>query len=165
MLNGLCEMWPTRPLETTVIFAFLFVAAEAYAGTELDFWHSYVHQPDGVSHFSFHIAKYKRGLFFGSCGPSTKSLQWEYEVDLAGSGPVYKKEQIAITVEGKKLELTSGTINLDTKQRRATIDLRIEIGDSTTNFIANGIYEIKRLKSVAIELNRNVMLERKGQNV
>src|ERR1035438_1899968 len=108
---------PTRPKLVSSITRYRFSSAltllaflvlgtscltsSANAGTILDFWHSYTHQPSGVTHYSFHIANYKRGLFFGSCGPSAKSLQWEYDMDLTGCGPIYHKEQIAFTVEGK----------------------------------------------------------------
>jgi hypothetical protein len=68
---------------------------KAQAGTELDFWHSCA-PPSGPTHFSFHVANYKRGLFFGSCGISTRSLQWEYDVTLTGNGPVYQQDQIAV---------------------------------------------------------------------
>src|SRR5260370_24175421 len=91
----------------------IWLAAEAHAETKLDFWHFYTHQPSGVTHYSFHIANYKRGLFFGSCGPSTRWLQWEYDVDLAGNGPVYEKRQVALTTEGKHVEVISGSITID----------------------------------------------------
>jgi len=124
--------------------------ARAHTETKLDFWHSYTHQPDAVPHYSFQIAKYKRGLFFGSCGPSTRSLQWEYDVDLAGVGPVYEKNQIEIRMEGKKIELLSGTITFDSKQEQLTIDLRVKADSSPTNFVGNGAYRIKRPKSLAM---------------
>src|SRR5260370_23519409 len=104
----------------------IWLAAEAHAETKLDFWHSYAHQPSGVTHYSFHIANYKRGLFFGSCGPSTRSLQWEYDVDLAGSGPVYEKPQVYITCEGKQIEVFSGTVTFEPNQRQAQIYLRVK---------------------------------------
>src|SRR5512135_3553561 len=103
-----------RKLPQCVLFlCFLSAAANAQAGTELDFWHSYTHQPSGVVHFSFHLANYKRGFFFGSCGLATRSLQWEYDVDLAGAGPRYTSDQITLRREGKEVSIVSGTINLD----------------------------------------------------
>jgi hypothetical protein len=130
-----------------VLAGLLCATAKADAGTQLDFWHSYTHQPSGVRHYSFHIANYRRGLFFGSCGPSTRSLQWEYDVDLAGTGPVYEKDRITITAEGKGIELMSGRIEINSKQERATIELRVNNQGSGTNFIGNGVHYIKKLKS------------------
>jgi hypothetical protein len=132
-----------------LLLCFLGAAATAQAGTELDFWHSYTHQPSGAVHFSFHIANYKRGLFFGSCGPSTRSLQWEYDMDLAGPGPRYTSEQITVTREGKRVVVAAGTISVDPKQRHATIDLRTAPGNSQTaavDFVGNGTHRIHRLK-------------------
>ena len=99
-----------------------------------------------MTHFAFHIASYKRGLFFGSCGPSTKSLQWEHEVDLTGNGPTYEARQISITNEGKKVELTSGTIVISQQEGKATIDLRIQTGGASANFVGNGSYRIKTIR-------------------
>src|SRR5258706_15729232 len=69
--------------------AILFASASVHAATKLDFWHSYGHQPGGTTHFAFHLASYKRGLFFGSSGPSTMSLDWSFDFDLSGDGPIY----------------------------------------------------------------------------
>ena len=129
----------------------LVLAPPARAGTELNFWHSYVHQPDGVTHFSFHIANYKRGLFFGSCGPSTRSLQWSYDVDLAGAGPLYNRDQIKLSVDGKQLEVSLGTISIDSNQQHATIQLQITQPSThqpatSTNFAGNGTHQIRMLK-------------------
>lgn len=141
-----------RKMQRYVLGVWLLSAAtNAQAGTELDFWHSYTHQPSGVTHFSFHIANYKRGLFFGSCGPSTRSLQWEYDVDLAGAGPVYKGEQITLRQEGKQVPVASGTISVDAQQQHATIDLRTtQPGTNSpagaTNFLGNGTHRIRKLK-------------------
>ena len=122
------------------------LATVARAETKLDFWHSYIHQPSGVLHYSFRIASYKRGLFFGSCGPSTRSLQWEYDIDLAGKGPVYQKDQINITSEGKKIELVSGTLSLTPDTSQATINLRVNLSGADLGFAGNGSHQIKRLK-------------------
>src|SRR5438105_12438651 len=88
-------------------------ASPARAEAKLDFWHSYTHQPSGVIHYSFQIASYKRGLFFGSCGPSTRSLQWEYDIDLTGPGPVYQADQISMTSDLKKVPIGSGTLTFN----------------------------------------------------
>jgi hypothetical protein len=126
-------------------------AAPARAGTELNFWHFYIHQPDGVAHFSFHIASYKRGLFFGSCGPSTRSLQWGYDVDLAGPGPRYSADQITVREDGKPLSVASGTIAIGSSQQHATIQLQItQAGTiqpgSSTSFPGNGTHRIQKIK-------------------
>ena len=118
----------------------------ARAETKLDFWHSYIHQPSGVVHYSFQIAHYKRGLFFGSCGPSTRSLQWEYDIDLAGKGPVYQKEQVAITSEGKPVEVRSGNITVSPKAGEAAINLRVRLSGAELEFMGNGTHAIKKLK-------------------
>jgi hypothetical protein len=120
--------------------------AIAEAGTELNFWHSYIHQPDGVTHYSFHIANHKRGLFFGSCGPSTRSLRWEYNVDLSGSGPVYQKDQIAVTVAGKPVAVGSGTITIDAQKQNGTMSLQLEHGAAKEEFVGNGRWGIKRAR-------------------
>jgi len=119
----------------------------APAATELDFWHSYTHQPSGITHYSFHIANYKRGLFFGSCGPSTRSLLWSYDVDLAGTGPSYRTNQIALTIDGKSFPVLSGTIAIDLKQEKVIIDLQVERNGSAAPFVANGVHRINKSKS------------------
>jgi len=139
-------MQPTGLFQRILAIGLLCVVANALAGTELDFWHSYTHQPSGVKHFSFHIANYKRGLFFGSCGPSTRSLQWEYEVDLAGVGPDYGKDKIIITTEGKRVEIASGTIAFDFGAHSAKIDLRIQSEGVPKDFPGNGTHRIKKIK-------------------
>jgi len=126
--------------------ALFFWTASTRAETKLDFWHSYVHQPSGVVHYSFQIASYKRGIFFGSCGPSTRSLQWEFDIDLAGKGPVYNKDQIAITSETKKMEIVSGTITIGESQREATINLRVKPAGSEVEFAGNGTHPIVKIK-------------------
>ena len=114
--------------------------------TKLDFWHSYVHQPSGVIHYSFQIASYKRGLFFGSCGPSTRSLQWEYDIDLSGPGPVYEKDQIRITSDTKPIGVVSGTIRYDAKRNEAALDLRVQSSPGESAFPGNGTHSIKKIK-------------------
>jgi len=118
----------------------------AHAETKLDFWHSYIHNPSGVIHYSFQIASYKRGLFFGSCGPSTRSLQWEYNIDLAGPGPIYQVNQMSITSALNKVELDSGSISIDSKSNQATIHLRVKSAAVTSDLPANGTFPIKKIK-------------------
>ena len=118
----------------------------AGAETKLDFWHSYIHQPSGTIHYSFQIASYRRGLFFGSCGPSTRSLRWEYDIDLAGPGPVYQKEQITMRSELIPVDVASGTIQVDLKRQQAVFDLRLRGTNASPVFPGNGTYPIKQLK-------------------
>jgi len=124
----------------------LFAATPAMAGPLLDFWHSYMHQPSGVVHYNFHLASYKRGLFFGSCGIATKSLQWSFDFDLAGAGPVYEKDQIIVSSDaGSSLKVVSGQVTIDPKQQ-ATVTLVVEEAGSQKQFIGNGKYRIHKLK-------------------
>ena len=139
--------WRIQLIRWACVFAATSSVQLAYGETKLDFWHSYTHQPSGVIHYSFHIANYKRGLFFGSCGPSTRSLQWDYDIDLAGNGPTYEKEKMTITSEGKKVDVVSGTITIDPDQREARIDLRVRIGTQTNDFRGNGTHRVVKLKS------------------
>jgi hypothetical protein len=127
------------------------IVSQSFAGTVLDFWHAYQHQPSGVTHFSFHIANYKRGLFFGSCGPSTRSLQWAYEVDLSGVGPVYGTNEITLSTDGRPLTVVAGTITISGKQDNATIQIQIQppgtnyLGPALS-FPGNGTHRISKLK-------------------
>lgn len=135
-----------RLLQCLVVIGAFCSFQALHAETKLDFWHSYIHQPGGVVHYSFQIASYKRGLFFGSCGPSTRSLQWEYDIDLAGPGPVYQTTQISITSDLKKVQVDSGSISVDAARDRATIRLRVKSAAGTSEFIANGTHLIKKIK-------------------
>ena len=58
--------------------------------------HSYVHRPSGQTHWVFHLASYKRGLFFGSCGLASRSLQWEYYIEAKGAGPNYASSDLEV---------------------------------------------------------------------
>ena len=132
-----------------VIFAAVFLLFGVNSGRaeiKLDFWHSYIHQPSGVVHYSFQIANYKRGIFFGSCGPSTRSLQWQFDIDLAGKGPVYNKDDIKITSDAKAVEVVSGTVTIGAGGRDATINLQVKASGSDTPFAGNGAHRIAKLK-------------------
>ena len=135
-----------RAIQWLAVLVVAWVELPAHGEIKLDFWHSYTHQPSGVIHYSFQIACYKKGLFFGSCGPSTRSLQWEYDIDLAGNGPVYQKEQVAISSEGKKVEVMSGTITVSPKAGEATISLRLKSSVAQLEFVGNGTHPIRKLK-------------------
>jgi hypothetical protein len=136
-----------RKLKIILVVIFLLSASRSHAGTVLDFWHSYVHAKTHQTHYSFHLARYKRGLFWGSCGPSTKSQQWSFIMDLAGNGPVYSSQEIAISDDnGGAVIVVSGRVVTDLKRMRAKIDLEVENDGSTKKFIGNGEYKIEKLK-------------------
>jgi hypothetical protein len=143
--NGILITWWKR-VNLAACCLLSLATLPARAETKLDFWHSYVHQPSGVVHYSFQIASYKRGIFFGSCGPSTRALQWEFDIDLAGTGPVYNKDQINVTSEGQKVEVVAGNIALDSTQREATISLRVKASGTEIEFAGNGKHRIIKLK-------------------
>ena len=132
-----------RPVRVAIIVVFTFVAASALAGTTLDFWHSYVHAQTNEKHFGFHLARYKRGLFWGSCGPSTKSLQWAFNFDLAGDGPVYSTKQFSLSDDnGKVVHISSGQLATDARRHSIKIDIEVESEGRTNKFIGNGEYRI-----------------------
>jgi hypothetical protein len=126
-----------------IVAGFLGAVASACEGTTLDFWHTYKHAKTGELHYAFHLAEYKRGLFWGSCGPSTKSLRWSFNFDLAGDGPVYRIEQITITNDdGKPVQVVSGQIVTDVKRRTARITIDVAQSGATNKFAGNGEYRI-----------------------
>ncbi len=135
-----------RTATITLGAAFVFITTTVFAGTKLDFWHSYVHAQTHQTHYSFHLAKFKRGLFFGSCGPSAKSLQWSYNFDLTGDGPVYSSQQLSLIDEnGKSLRIVSGQVATDLKRGTANIAIKVEIGGTTNIFVGNGQYRIHQV--------------------
>jgi len=120
---------------------------QVQAATELNFWHSYLHAQTGVRHFSFNLANYKRGLFFGSCGPSTRSQRWAFTFDLAGEGPVYSAEQVTLsTDEPKSVKVTGGTITIDAAHRKAVIALQVSDANGPRDFAGNGSHRIHEIK-------------------
>jgi len=140
------RLFPIPLRVAACLFGVLVSTCVARAETKLDFWHYYIHQPSGIVHYSFQIANYKRGLFFGSCGPSTRSLQWGYDIDLAGPGPVYQKEQITITSDATPVEVVSGTIRYDAKSNQAILNLRVRSTAGELVFPGNGTHSIKKIK-------------------
>ncbi|HZP59543.1 MAG TPA: hypothetical protein VFB27_04405 [Opitutaceae bacterium] len=120
-------------------------ASVALAGTEVRLWHRYI-PPDGEPHFAFSVANYKRGLFWGSCGPSTYSLQWTYDFDLAGIGPTFRPRKIKFRnemVPGMREQTpVSGEIRIDEEKKRIEIQLKVEDNGSVRDFEGNGDYAI-----------------------
>ncbi len=130
-----------------VAVAAFTVATSAVAGTTLDFWHSYVHAQDQQRHYGFHLAQYNRGLFVGSCGLSTKTLQWSFAFDLAGDGPGFDGKKISVTDDnGNAVHVVSGEVTLDAKRSSAKLQLQIESAGATNRFVGNGEYRIHKLK-------------------
>ncbi len=136
-----------RIARITILAALLLMGRSAGAGTTLDFWHSYRHAKTAQTHYGFHLADYKRGLFWGSCGPSTKSLRWSFNFDLAGDGPIYQAEQITISDDdAKALKVVSGQVVTDLKRGTASIAIQVEQSGTTNKFVGNGEYRIKKAK-------------------
>lgn len=120
-----------------------FVAATANAAVEVTS-HAYVHNPSGQTRIVLHLASYKRGLFFGSCGPSTRSLQWEYSIELKGEGPEYAKQDIDVSDGNLQvLTLESGRIRLESGKHSAAIALRIKDASGVHPFPGNGEFKIR----------------------
>ncbi len=135
-----------RVVKLALIIGSLAIPGNVHAATVLDFWHSYKHAQTHQIHYSFHLSKYKRGLFLGSCGPSTKSQQWSFSFDLAGEGPTYSNEDFTVSDDnGKPLRVVSGQVTTDLKRGRASIQCEVEIRGSTTKFVGNGEYKIRKL--------------------
>jgi len=129
-----------------LIFPFLVTFASiAIAGTEMRSWHRYI-PPDGEPHFAFSVADYKRGLFWGSCGPSTYSLQWMYDFDLAGAGPTFRSGKISFQSEMdpamRKQTPVSGEIRIDEEKKRIEIQLKVQENGAVRDFEGNGSYAI-----------------------
>jgi len=107
--------------------------------------HSYVHNPSGQLHVVFHLANYKKGLFFGSCGPSTRSLQWEYHIEITGKGPEYRMPDIELKDGNfQTVHLQAGSILLDPAKHTATISLTVKQDSGAKEFVGNGTFKIKR---------------------
>ena len=107
--------------------------------------HSYLHNPSGQVHVVFHLANYKKGLFFGSCGPSTRSLRWEYHLELTGKGPDYSISDIELKDGNlQTVQLQAGSIRLDAGKHTATISLLVKQDSGGKEFVGNGTFKIKR---------------------
>src|SRR5262245_7012061 len=128
----------TSAMKRTVLLAFVcLMPAMSRASVELTS-HSYIHNPSGQPHTVFHLANYKKGLFFGSCGPSTRSLQWEYHIELTGKGPEYSMSDIELKDGNfQTVQLETGSIRLDPGKHTATISLVVKQNSGTKEFIGN----------------------------
>jgi hypothetical protein len=138
---------PTAIRKFLLWIALAFVAPGVQGATTLDFWHSYRHAQAGETHYAFHLSQFKRGLFWGSCGPSTKSLQWSFNFDLAGEGPDYSAARVSVSDDnGQAVKIISGQVITDMKRMTAKIDIEFESGGHTNKFPGNGDYRIHKLK-------------------
>lgn len=118
-----------------------------HAGTELSRFHSYTNALDHQVHHAFTVARYKRGLFFGSCGPSTKSLQWSYDFDVAGGGSQVVAEQIKLTSSDfSVVEIAAGSIKIDQAGGVVQIQLVVQEKGKGQPFVGNGTYKVKSEK-------------------
>ena len=130
-----------------LLLLLVLTAPRLFAGTTLDFWHAYARAKTGERHYAFNLASCKRGLFFGSCGVSTRSQRWAFSFDLSGDGPVYTGEQLIVSDDGlKRVKIVSGGITLDAKHENATIHLQIDQGGARSEFVGNGRYRIHAVK-------------------
>lgn len=129
-----------------ILVSLMVVLLGAGCGDEIGIkWHSYIHSPSGQIHYVLDLARYKRGLFFGSCGPATRSLQWEYNIELSGAGPRYPKEAIELQDSNyHPLSLDSGFIVLDPAKRTATINLAVIQDSKVKLFPHNGTYRLQK---------------------
>jgi len=124
------------------VVALSVLPAAAQGGVQLTS-HSYIHNPSGQTHVVFHLVSYKRGLFFGSCGPSTRSLQWEYYIEMKGKGPTYAEEDIEVKDgEYRLIPIESGSITIDTKTHQAQICLTVRQNSGAKAFVGNGDYKM-----------------------
>ncbi len=128
-------------LSLLLIFSLAEVAS---AGTEVSLWYSYTNQPSGQIRFAFDLRNLKRGVFFGSCGPSTRSLQWEYGFELKGKTSEYAKDDIELKDANFHLvPVDSGKILVDEKKSTVQITIKISTNGVAQDFIGNGTYKLE----------------------
>jgi hypothetical protein len=129
--------WICRANCAFALFA-MMTSAELQAGSEAKL-------SEGTNRHTVEIRNYKRGLFWGSCGPSTRSMQWEYTFTLTGNGPLFKGDNIAVKDGNlKDVPISGGTIALDTKQHSIRIDLKLNDRAAEKPFPYNGRYKLKK---------------------
>jgi hypothetical protein len=123
------------PGAALVLAALLAVARPSPAGTEARVFR-------GAHEREISIRSYRRGIFFGSCGPATKSLRWEYSFTLKGDGPVYRADAIEIR-DGALQPVAVRTGSIALTERTIRIDLAIEGNGRTVPFPYNGEYRFR----------------------
>ena len=120
------------------------LAGVANAGTEVSLWRSYTNQPSGQFRFAFDLKNLKRGVFFGSCGMSTRSLQWEYSFELKGKATKYAKDDIELKDANFHLvPIDSGSILVDEKKSTVQITIKVSTNSVAQDFIGNGTYKLR----------------------
>jgi len=120
------------------------LAGVASAGTEVSLWRSYTNQPSGQFRFAFDLKNLKRGVFFGSCGASTRSLQWEYGFQLKGKAAEYVKDDIELKDANFNLvPIDSGNILVDEKKATVQIAIKVSTNGAAQDFIGNGTYKLR----------------------
>ena len=140
MLHIQASMKMKALIRVCLMLALLTCPLLATAGTE-------ARLSSGTSEKRLEIRNYKRGLFFGSCGISTRSLQWEYSFRLKGPGLVYAVD--AITMQDgslKNIPLSAGEIKLEAK--RVSLNLKIKQAGMENPFPHNGTYKLTLLPKV-----------------
>jgi hypothetical protein len=126
------------------LLLFFSLAGVASAGTEVSLWRSYTNQPSGQIRYAFDLKNLKRGVFFGSCGPSTRSLQWEYGFELKGKASEYAKDDIELKDSNFHLvPLDSGKILVDEKKSTVQIAIKVSTNNVAQDFIGNGTYKLR----------------------
>jgi len=120
------------------------LAGVANAGTEVSLWRSYTNQPSGQFRFAFDLKNLKRGVFFGSCGMRTRSLQWEYSFELKGKATKYAKDDIELKDANFHLvPIDSGSILVDEKKSTVQITIKVSTNSVAQDFIGNGTYKLR----------------------
>jgi hypothetical protein len=126
------------------LLLFFSLADVADAATEVSLWRSYTNQPSGQFRFAFDLKNLKRGVFFGSCGASTRSLQWEYGFQLKGKAAEYAKDDIELKDANSHLvPVNSGKILVDEKRSTVQIIIKVSNNGVAQDFIGNGTYKLR----------------------
>ena len=127
-----------------LITLLLCFVVQAYGGTRFESWDAFTDKRTGQPHHSYRILNSKRGLFLGPCGFGTRSIQWEYWIELAGSQQLFQTRQIKIEDHARKrISVISGTILINPKERTATLNLQITKQGRVTDFEGNGKHRIQ----------------------
>jgi hypothetical protein len=131
-----------------VAFLTLFSLGRPFiAAVEVEWWHSYVHSRTVEKHYSFTLARYRRGLFWGPCAFSTKALVWQYDFDLAGDQVVYTTPAIEVKpgLAGDPLKIERAVVTVDRKHAVATIKIKLHTASGLKDFAGNGTFHINAL--------------------
>jgi hypothetical protein len=130
----------------TLIALFLCFTSHAYGGTRFESWDAYTDRQTGKSRHGYRILNTKRGIFLGPCGFGTRSIQWEYwiDLDLSASQQLFQARQIKLEDDNRKaVPVISGTIVISPDKRTATLNLQINRQGRVTDFEGNGKHRIQ----------------------